>query len=495
MRVVVVGAGLGGLSAAAHLVGGEHEVTIIERDAAPGGRLGAFVEAGFRIDTGPTLLTMPGLLDETFAAAGRTMSEYLELQPIDPMHRAVFADGSSLAVHHDREAMAEAVAAFADGSQARAYLEFCGWLDGVFAASLPDLVDTNHDSVGGVARHWRAAIELGRLGGYRTVQRRLVATFSDERLRQMLGFHTVLTGLGPEDVTGVAAVGAFMAFRDGVYMPKGGMRAVPAALTAAVVDAGASIRYSSPVTRILRSGEGAASGVEIGGSERLVADAVVCNVDLPTAYRTLVGGLDAPHQARRGRFAPSSLLWVAGVAGRPPDEALHRNIHFGDPSSGSMRALVRRGVRMTDPPTVVSIPSLADPDLAPHGSTTLQVIEPVPNLDGKVDWSRDGAKMVTYLRRRVALLGYPTDAVVEQSIDPLDWEARGLERGTPWGLSHSLRQWGPMRPANVDERVPGLVFAGASTVPGIGVPMVLLSGKLAAQRVTQYAERTRVVRW
>ncbi len=495
MRVVVVGAGLGGLAAAAHLVGRDHDVTIVERAATPGGRVASFADQGFRIDTGPTLLTMPGLLDEAFAAAGREMSHYLDLTAADPMYRASFADGSVLNVGHEREAMADAVAAFANGQEARAYLEFCDWLDRLFTIAMPRFVDTNYDGFSTLGRQSRASIDLARMGGLRRLQHKLTATFTDERLRQMFGFHVLALGLTPADATGLTTVNAYVAFRDGVYMPRGGMHAVPLALAAAVTNAGASVRYSSPVTRILRGGDGAVSGVEIGGSERMVADAVVCNVDLPLAYRTLVGGLDAPRLARRGQFAPSCLLWVAGVRGQPPADVAQRNVHFGDPSSGAVRAVIKRGVRMSDPTTVVSLPSLGDAGLAPPGCSTVQALEPVPNLDGKVDWSRDGARLATQLRRRVAMLGYPTDAVVEHSIDPLDWEASGLERGTPWGLSHTVRQSGPLRPSNTDARVPGLVFAGASTVPGNGVAMVVLSGKLAAQRVAQYAERTRVVRW
>ena len=251
-----------------------------------------------------------------------------------------------------------------------------------------------------------------------------------------------------------------MHLRDGVYLPRGGMQAVPVALAAAVVDAGASIRYSSPVTRILRGGDNAVSGVEIGGSERVIADAVVCNVDLPVAYRTLLGGVDAPRAARRGRYGPSCLLWVAGVGGMPSGEIAQHNIHFGDRPPEMMRSVVKRGLRMSDPITLVSMPSIGDPELAPEGCSTLYALEPVPNLDGKVDWTRDGQRLARDLKRRMAVYGYPSHVVVEKTFDPLDWESMGLERGTPWGLSHILRQSGPWRPSNVNRRVPGLVYCG-----------------------------------
>lgn len=202
------------------------------------------------------------------------------------------------------------------------------------------------------------------------------------------------------------------------------------------------------------------------------------------------------HRAtRRGSFTPSCLLWVAGVDGVPPANAAHHNLHFGDQWNDAFTAVIKRGVRMSDPSILVSMPSISDPGLAPSGRSTLSAIEPVPNLDGRVDWARDGARLADDLKRRVAQLGYPSDVIVERILDPLDWEALGLERGTPFGLSHTRRQSGPLRPNNVEARVPGLFFAGASTLPGVGVPMVLMSGRLAARRVEHYAAATAVVRW
>jgi phytoene desaturase len=237
------------------------------------------------------------------------------------------------------------------------------------------------------------------------------------------------------------------------------------------------------------------SGVELAGGEtggeRLAADVVVCNPDLPVAYRTLLGGVDAPRVARRGKYSPSCLLWVAGVRGLPPADAAHHNIHFGHDWNGSFKALIKDGVRMPDPSILVTLHSLDDPTLAPEGCSSIYVLEPTPNLDGRIDWGRERDRIVESLRAKVAGLGYPTDVQVERIYDPLDWEAMGMERGTPFALAHTFRQTGPFRPNNVDKRVPGLVFTGSSTLPGVGVPMVLVSGKLAAERVQQHVERRR----
>jgi phytoene desaturase len=219
------------------------------------------------------------------------------------------------------------------------------------------------------------------------------------------------------------------------------------------------------------------------------ADAVVCNPDLPVAYRTLVPGLPAPRVARRGRYSPSAVVWHVGVRGDLPPGAAHHNIHFGRPWDGAFRSLLRDGRRMPEPSLLVSVPSLGEPSLAPAGRHVLYVLEPVPNLDGRVDWTTERARARDDLAAAVAGFGYPTDIEVEQLVDPLDWEARGMERGTPFALAHTFRQTGPFRPANTHPAAPGLVFTGSGTVPGVGIPMVLVSGMLAARRVHEVLPR------
>lgn len=491
LQVVVIGAGLGGLSAAAHLSRAGHSVTIVERDPIPGGRAGQIASDGFLLDNGPTVLTMPGLLADAFSAAGAEMSDFITVKPVDPMYRAVYADGSVLHVRHGREAMSEEIRQFAGGAEAEAFGRFCDWLEQLYKVEMAHFIDANFDSVLDLVKPWRAGLELVRLGGFGKLGRKVGRFFQDERLQRIFSFQSMYAGLAPYEALALYAVITYMDSVEGVYVPEGGMHAMASGLAAAVERAGVTIRYSSPVTRILRDGSGAVSGVELGDSERIAADAVVCNADLPVAYRTLLGGVDAPRVARRGKYSPSCLLWVAGVRGLPPADAAHHNIHFGHDWDESFRALIHDGVRMPDPSILVTLHSLDDPTLAPDGCSSIYVLEPTPNLDGRIDWGRERDRIVESLRTKVAGLGYPTDVVVERIYDPLDWEALGMERGTPFALAHTFRQTGPFRPNNVDKRVPGLVFTGSSTLPGVGVPMVLVSGKLAAERVQQFAGRRR----
>ena len=481
--VVVVGAGLGGLSAAAHLIAGGHRVTVVERQPIPGGRAGLIEEAGFRLDNGPTVLTMPELLEEAFAAVGATMAEFCPIKPVDPMYRAQFADGSTLRIWHERARMLAEITEFAGPGEAAGFERFCAWLHELYAIEMASFIDVNFDSPLDLLRPIAPAIKLVRLGGFGKLGRKVASFFRDERLQRIFSFQSMYAGLAPYEALALYAVITYMDSVRGVFVPVEGMHQMGAGLATAIERAGGTMRYGSTVMAIRRaSGAGRVTGVELADGEVIEADAVVCNVDLPVAYKTLLGDVRAPRRVRHGTYSPSCLLWVAGVKGLPPPATAHHNIHFGHDWDGAFKALIHDGVRMPDPSILVTVHSLDSPGLAPDGCSSLYVLEPVPNLDGRIDWAGERERIAGDLRHRVEGLGYPTDVVVERVYDPTDWEAMGMERGTPFALAHTFGQTGPFRPGNVDRRVPGLVFVGSSTVPGVGVPMVLVSGKLAAAR-------------
>jgi phytoene desaturase len=266
------------------------------------------------------------------------------------------------------------------------------------------------------------------------------------------------------------------------------MHSIGRGLAEAAGAAGAEMRYGCAVERIEHPLGGAVTGVRLAGGEVIPADAVVAGPDLPAVYRHLLPGITAPRVARRGRYSPSCVLWLAGVRGELPAGVGHHNVHFGGDWRGSFDALIERKELQPDPAMLVSVPTVSDPALAPQGGHVVYALEPAPNLDGDVDWAHRSDEIRQALIRRLGGYGYPVDEVVAQRwVDPTGWAAEGLERGTPFGLSHRFFQSGPFRPPNVDRRVPGLVFVGSGTVPGVGVPMVLVSGRLAAERVERWA--------
>ena len=487
-RIVVIGAGLGGLAAACHLRGAGHDVTVVEAGDVPGGRAGSLERDGYRFDTGPVVLTMPDLIEQCFAAVGATTSDFVTLRPVDPMYRAVYADGSELNVLHGRQAMTDEIARVCGDREADRFGSYCDWLARLYRVEMPRFINRNYDSPLGLAWPPGPALELLRLGAFRKLNKSVARFFSDERLQRIFSFQAMYAGLAPHEALSIYALITYMDSVLGVCIPDGGMHALPVGMASAAEKAGVEFRYDSPVERIVlaHGTSGPVRGVRLRGGEMLAADVVVANPDLPVVYRTLLPGTKAPWAVRCGHYSPSAVVWHVGTKGPLPTRTEHHNIHFGSSWETAFDALLHDGVRMPDPSLLVSVPSLHEPTMAPAGCHTLYVLEPVPNLDGRLDWSTERGRVRDDLARRLGALGYPVadDQIeTEALVDPLDWEAAGMERGTPFALSHRFFQSGPWRPNNVTSQAPGLVFCGSGTVPGVGVPMVLLSGRLAAERV------------
>ena len=487
--VAVIGAGLSGLSAACHLVGGGYEVVVVERHDAPGGRGLRLSRDGFAFDTGPTVMTMPGLVDDALRAVGTSLADVVPMRRLDPAYRARFADGSEIFVRHGVEAMRQEIADTCGEEDARSFVEFADWLRRLYEVEMPHFIDANFDSPVDLLASPSAAARLLRMGAFRRLGPVIRERFRDERLHRLFSFQALYAGLPPERALALYAVITYMDSIEGVWFPEGGMDAVPAAMASAATGAGAELRYGSSVDRLLLDRRGAVAGLELADGEKVRADAVVCTLDLPTAYAQLLPQLPPPRVVRTGTYSPSAVVWHVGVKGLPGPEVRHHNIHFGHDWTGAFEALVDRGELMPDPSRLVSVPTVSDPRLAPAGDSVLYVLEPVPNLAGRVDWARERDPMRERLHAFLEDNGYPTEVVTEHLMTPTDWAELGMHQGTPFALAHTFLQTGPFRPGNLDRRVPGLVFAGSGTVPGVGVPMVLISGKLAAQRVGDYLPR------
>ncbi|MFD8467930.1 phytoene desaturase [Streptomyces cyaneofuscatus] len=481
-HVVVVGAGLAGLAATLHLLGAGRRVTVVERDSGPGGRAGLLESGGFRIDTGPTVLTMPDLVEEAFAAVGDKLADRLELIPLDPAYRARFADGSQLDVHTDGVAMEAAVEQFAGARQAVGYRRLRRWLERLYRVQMRRFIDANFDSPLQLAHPDLA--RLAALGGFGRLDARIGSFISDERLRRVFSFQALYAGVPPARALAAYAVIAYMDTIAGVYFPKGGMHALPRAMADSAAEAGAAFRYGQTVTRLERSGERVTAVVT--DRERIPCDAVVLTPDLPVTYR-LLGR--SPHRPLRLRHSPSAVILHAGTDRTWPDLA-HHTISFGTAWKSTFRELTRTGELMSDPSLLITRPTATDPSLAPPGKHLHYVLAPCPNTEvgpGVREWRELGPRYRDELlaeleRREMPGLG----AAIEEEglVTPVDWTAQGHAAGTPFSVAHTFPQTGPFRPRNLVRGTVNAVLAGCGTTPGVGVPTVLISGKLAAQRIT-----------
>jgi phytoene desaturase len=280
-HVVVVGAGLAGLAAALHLAGRGREVTVIERGAHPGGRAGRLDAGGYRFDTGPTVLTMPDLLAEPLAAVGEELTDRLDLIRLDPAYRAAFADGSTLDVHTDAQAMTDAVEAFAGPAEAAGYQRLRAWLTELYQREFSQFIAANFDSPLSLVTPNLA--RLAGLGAFRRLEPAIGRFIHDERLRRVFSFQSLYAGESPSHALAVYAVIAYMDTVAGVYFPRGGMRAVPDALAAAAASAGVKLHYGADVTALERSGD-RVTAVRTADGMRVPCDAVVLATELDTAY-------------------------------------------------------------------------------------------------------------------------------------------------------------------------------------------------------------------
>jgi phytoene desaturase len=489
--VVVIGAGLAGLSSACHLSGRGYDVTVVEREQLPGGRAGALHRDGFTFDTGPTVLTMPDLITDAIRAATRDSStalgELLPMRRLDLAYRACFADGSTINVRYGRDAMRDEIAQTCGSVDAAAFDEFVDWLRRLYLIEMSNFIDRNYDSPLGLLSSPRAVAQLVRLGAFGRLGAAVRRRFADPRLHRLFSFQAMYAGLSPDSALALYAVITYMDSIEGVWFPEGGMHAVPTIMAQVAEKAGVTFRYGDAVETVLRSPTGRVAGVQTTSGERIMADAVVCTLDLPTAYQQLLGDLRPPRRARHGEYSPSAVVWHVGVRGLPTLSIAHHNIHFAEDWSTSFDAL-KQGWLMPDPSRLVTIPSLDDATMAPAGCSTLYVLEPAPNLNGTINWSTEAKPLRDRLHTFLAEHGYPAEVVSEHLVTPPDWQAQGMAAGTPFALAHTFVQTGPFRPPNVERRLPGMFFAGSGTVPGVGIPMVLISGKLAADRVDAYLQ-------
>jgi phytoene desaturase len=359
-------------------------------------------------------------------------------------------------------------------TEAAGYRRYVGFVSELYRLEMRGFIDRNLDSPLSMLRPSLARLAV--LGGFRRLAPKVGEFFSDERTQRVFSFQAMYAGLSPYDALALYAVIGYMDSVAGVFFPRGGMHAVPRALAGAAEKHGVDLRYGETVTRVELRGDRAVA-VHTAAGERVACDAVVLNPDLPVARR-LVG---APLR-RRLRYSPSCFLLLAGSTTAYPGNA-HHTISFGDAWRDIFDEILG-GQLMSDPSFLVTSPSTTDTALAPAGRSSYAVLFPTPNLDGPIDWAEVGPRYLDEVLRTVEARGWPgfADGIeVSHVTTPLDWEARGMERGSPFAASHTFGQTGPFRPRNLwGENV---VFAGSGTQPGVGVPMVLISGRLAAERI------------
>lgn len=493
-RVVVVGAGLAGLSAALYLRGAGRSVTLLERCDHPGGRVGSFAGPDYTIDNGATVLTMPELIGNALAAVGADFASTtppLRVRKLAPSYHARYADGSTIDVHSDPAAMFAEVERTCGAADAHGYMRMREWLARLFDAEFGTFMDANFDSPLDLVSDNLRKVTL--LGGFGRLGPKISSFIADPRLRRLFTFQALYAGVAPAEALAVYGAIPHMDTSLGVYFTDGGMRAIALAMADAFTTAGGELLLETDVAGIEYDGR-RARRVRTADGREFDCDAVVLTTDLGAVDGLLAERAPRP---RRLRASPSAVV----VHGTIPvevsntwDAQAHHTIDFGaawDRTFAEITARSGRGSLMSDPSLLITRPALTDPgmliDRAGIGHEPLSVLAPCPNLDSApLDWARLTGPYVREMLLTLEQRGYKgivSHFTVDHVDTPQTWLEKGMLAGSPFSAAHIFRQTGPFRRRNLVSTTENVVLAGCGTTPGVGVPTVLISGKLAAARI------------
>ncbi|MDX6667624.1 MAG: phytoene desaturase [Solirubrobacteraceae bacterium] len=476
MRIVVVGSGLGGLGAALRLQGAGHDVIVLEQRDRPGGRADRLRDGGFTWDTGPSLITMPWVLEETFAAAGLDLHSEVVLRRLDPFYRIRWAGESEfLDFSGDGQRMRAEIAKFSQ-RDARAYDGFIDALRPIFDSAILDAGRRPFASMRDLAAFMPSML---RLGAHRSLWHFVAHWFEHPRVREAFSFHSLFIGGDPFRVPAIYGALVYLQVRDGVWYSDGGLYSVVEAMARPL-----DVRCGVRVERIEHSGS-RVRGVSLEGGERVAADIVVSNADV--LRRSELLGLRAP--ARKLRPTMSCFLLYLGCD-RQFAELLHHTLLVGPGYKRFISDVTRRGRLPATLSTYLHAPARTEPAMAADGGDSIAALLPVPNLRARVDWRNEAdclrERLLEELETAYGLRGLRASIRVEHRMTPEDFRTElGAVAGNAFAVEPTLNQSAAFRQPNRDRRIAGLYHVGGGTHPGAGVPGVLLGAEITARLIAE----------
>lgn len=486
MKIIVIGSGFGGLSAAIRLQSQGHDVTIVEKRNKLGGRAYVYEQDGFKFDGGPTIITAPWLIDEIFAAAGKQTNDYVKLVKLDPFYNIRWEDGTVFHYNDDREKLLSEIRKISpegvDG-----YHRLSKDLGEIYRVGF-ELIDQPFTSIWDMVK---VVPEMIKLRSDRSVYQFASKYFKNEKLREAFSFHPLLIGGNPFSSTSIYAMIHELEQKFGVWFAMGGTGALVKGFGECFKDIGGKILLESEVSELtMNATNGKTTGVKLKSGEVLEADAVVANSDVGRTY------LDLVPAAFRKKYTDKkvksmtysmSLFVIYFGTNRKYENMAHHEIILGNRYKGLLNEIFVDKTLADDFSLYLHRPTATDQSLAPDGCDCWYVLSPVPNLQGKIDWKTEAEpykqKIYEYLEKHY-MPDLRKHIVSETYIDPPHFnDTLNSYLGNAFGVEPTLFQSAWLRPHNISEDVPNLYFVGAGTHPGAGLPGVMSSGKIVGNMI------------
>ena len=493
MRVAVIGSGLGGLSTACVLAARGYDVEVFEKNAWLGGKAAVLEEAGFRFDMGPTILIQPSVLRRIFAEAGRELDDYVTMVRLDPQWRCFFEDGQVLDLTDDLEAMRVTLDKVKAGMGARyaEFLEMSEQLHGIsdrffFWRSIGSMMDTF--DIGG-AFDLKVLKDVMRMRLGKTVAGVIREYVDDKNVAQMLDHFVQYVGSSPDASPAILCAIGHMQMEEGIWYPIGGTRAVPEVLVKLARELGVRFHVNADVERVIVE-DGKAMGIEVGG-QRCEFDAVVSNSDAVRTHRELIGGAVAKKFDGKRKYEPacSGVVLYLGLNKRY-EHLAHHDFVFSRDAHEEFKYIYELGEPAPDPTCYLASTSGTEAETAPEGGDALYVLVHTPYLRPHHDWKKMFPAyrqvILDKLKRTAGLEDIEERIVFERALTPQDIHDRyKVLNGAIYGISSHGRMNGAFKPANASREVDGLFLCGGAAHPGPGMPMVMMSGWIAADALDQ----------
>ena len=483
--VIVIGAGIGGITAAIHLANRGLRVTVIEKNSIPGGRCSRVVRDGHSFDTGPTLMVMPLLYEAEFHALGAAMHQVLELQRVDPTYHLVFDDGSRLALTSDLKSMHTQLEAIQPGGF-QGMLRYLEEGDRHYQLCLENLVNRDFRKASDFFTLPNLAM-LPNVKPFTNHYRNMAGYFQDPRLKSAFTFQDVYMGLSPFEAPATFSMMPYSELAHGVWYPRGGMYSIVEALMSLARKAGVEFIFDASVEKVITD-QTQAHGVTLEDGRELRADLILANADLPYVYQDLLPKDGASRSLARKRYSCSVISFFWGVD-KPYESLPPHTLFLAHDYRENFNTIIHDLSLPVNPSLYIHAPARLDPSMSPQGQDTIIAIVPVGHMseNGDQDWGaiRNDARQHVFRRlESFGITGLEGHIKFEMSYTPVSWQKLyNLVKGSTHGLSHTLTQLAFFRPHNRHARYHNLYFVGASTHPGTGMPTAMVSGRLAAQRI------------